>query len=135
MKKLATLCLAFSSLLSSNLQAESNATQNQTEQIAEARRRVAEPPRITRLESATVSVPMLGSKTLPLVETRLNGKGPYRLLVDSAANVTLLQMRVADELKLPVLRPGEKSKLVSLTSIQIGDAHFQDVVGDIVSGK
>lgn len=33
-----------------------------------------------------------------------------------------------DELKLPVLRPGESSKLVSLMSIQIGNAHFQDVV-------
>jgi hypothetical protein len=71
---------------------------------------------------------MLGSRTVPLVEARLNGRGPYKLLVDSAANVTLLQMRVADELSLPVLRPGETSKLVALKSIQIGGAQFRDLV-------
>lgn len=128
MKILAIFCLAFAACLSSKAQSQSNPTQTQTEQIAEARRRVVGPPRITRLDSAVVNVPMLGTKTLPLVEAHLNGKGPYRLLVDSAANVTLLQMRVADELKLPVLRPGEKSKLVSLANLQIGDAHFQDLV-------
>ena len=97
---------------------------------------MVEPPRITNLDSATVDVKMLGSKTLPLVEARLNGKGPYKLLVDSAANVTLLQMRVADELKLPILRAGEASKLVSLASIQVGGAHFQDlVVGSSVQSR
>lgn len=99
----------------------------QADQIAQARRRVVEPPARTRLPKA-VDVAMLGSKTLPLVEVRLNGKGPYKLLVDSAANVTLLQTRVADELQLPVLRPGERSKLVALQSIQIGDARFDGLV-------
>ena len=37
-------------------------------------------------------------------------------------------MRVADELKLPVLRPGETSKLLSLGSVQIDGAHFEDLV-------
>lgn len=127
-RPLIILCVVFISLLSSNLQGQSNATQNQTEQIAEARRRVVAPPGITRLDSDVVKVRMVGTKTLPLVDAKLNGKGPYKLLVDSAANVTLLQTRVADELKLPVLRPGEASKLVSLESVQIGDAYFQDLV-------
>ena len=127
MKQLAIFCFALIILLYSNTNAQSTATQNQTEQVAEARRRVVEPPKITRLDLAVVNVPMLGS-TLPLIEVRLNGKGPYKLLIDTAANVTLLQTRVSDELKLPVLRPGETSRLVSLTSLQIGDAHFQDLV-------
>ena len=127
-KRLAISCLAFIPFLCGDARSQSNVTQNQAEQIAEARRRVVGPPGITRLDSAVVNVPMLGSKTLPLVEARLDGKGPYRLLVDTAANVTMLQMRVADELKLPVLRPGEASKLVSLGGIQVGDAHFQDLV-------
>src|SRR5215213_7860242 len=95
--------------VSDNVQCQSNTEQNQVEQIAEARRRVDEAPKITRFDSVVVNVPMVGTKTLPLVEAKLNGKGPYKLLVDSGANVTLLQMHVADELKLPVLRPGEKS--------------------------
>lgn len=111
-----------------NAQSQSNATQNQEAQIAEARRRVVLPPNVTRFDSEVVNVPMLGTKTLPLVEVKLNGKGPYKLLLDSAANVTLLQMRVADELKLQVLRPGETSKLLALNSLQIGTARFEDLV-------
>ena len=102
--------------------------QNDAETIAEARRRVVLPPKVTRLETSTVRVPMVGTKTLPLVNVTLNGKGPYKLLVDTAANVTLLQMRVADELGLPVLRPGDASKLVALKSMRIGGAQFDDMV-------
>ena len=118
MKKLAISCLALIIPLSCNAQSQSNTTQTQTERIAEARRRVGVPPIITRLDSATVNAPMLGSKTLPLVEARLNGKGPYKLLVDSAANVTLLQMRVADELKLPVLRPERRANWCRLRAFK-----------------
>lgn len=71
---------------------------------------------------------MVGTKTLPLVSVEINGNGPYKFLVDSGANVTLLQMRVADELNLPVLRPGDTSKLVAVRSVKIGGAHFEDVV-------
>ena len=102
--------------------------QDQDAQIAEARRRVVAAPRHTRLASSTVIVPLVGTKTLPLVEARLNGKGPYRLLVDTGADVTLLQMRVADELKLPVLRPGTTSKLLALERLTIGGATFVDLV-------
>ena len=96
--------------------------------VAEARRRVVQPPIIVRLATQSVNVPMVGTKTLPLVNVNLNGKGPYKLLVDTGANVTILQMRVADELKLPVLRPGDASKLVALDNMQIGDASFEDMV-------
>jgi predicted aspartyl protease len=122
MMKRSILFAAFILAISGNLFAQSDET------IAEARRRVVLPPSITRLGTPTVRVPMVGTKTLPLVNVFLNGKGPYKLLVDSAANVTLLQMRVADELQLPVQRPGEQSKLLALSSMRIGDAHFEDVV-------
>jgi predicted aspartyl protease len=104
------------------------AAQTDEDVIAEARRRVVLPPKVTRLDAANVRVPLVGTKTLPLVNVKLNGKGPYKLLVDTAANVTLLQMRVADELRLPVLRPGDTSKLVSLKTLEIGGAHFEDLV-------
>ncbi|HVE66343.1 MAG TPA: pepsin/retropepsin-like aspartic protease family protein, partial [Thermoanaerobaculia bacterium] len=63
-------------------------------------------------------------------EARVNGRGPYRLLVDTGANVTLLQGRVARELRLPVLRPGEKSQLVAVDRLEIGPAIF----GGLVAG-
>jgi predicted aspartyl protease len=102
-------------------------SQNQEDPIAVGRRRVVAPPGKTELNSH-IKVPMVGTKTLPLVEVKLNGKSGYRLLLDTGANVTLLQTRVADELKLPVLRPGDKSKLVALESVQIGGAQFRDLV-------
>ena len=102
--------------------------QTDADVIAEARRRVGQAPKVTRLDAAIVRTPMVGTKTLPLVHVTLNNKGPYKLLVDSAANVTILQMRVADELQLPVLRPGDKSKLVALKDMRIGGAHFEDMV-------
>ena len=96
--------------------------------IAEARRRVVGPPKATKLKTSAVSVLMVGTKTLPLVNVSINGKGPYRFLLDTGANVTLLQMRVADQLKLPVLRPGDKSKLLAVRSFEIGGARFEDLV-------
>ncbi len=96
--------------------------------VAEARRRVVLAPKFTSLETSIVRTPMVGTKTLPLVNVEINGTGPYKLLVDSAANVTMLQTRVADELNLPTLRPGDTSKLVAVRSIKIGGAHFEDVV-------
>jgi predicted aspartyl protease len=128
LSKLTVLSIALITFLSGNIESLSKLTQDQTDQVAVARRRVREAPGSTEFATPVVSVSMLGSKTLPLVEAKLNGAGPYKLLVDSGANVTLLQMRVADELKLPVLRPGETSKLVSLESLQIGDARFRDLV-------
>lgn len=128
MSRLTVIILILLPLVGSYAQTSPAAAQTEETRIAEARRRVGEAPAVTNLNSPTVSVPMVGTKTLPLVEVSLNGKGPYRFLVDSGANVTLLQMRVADELKLPVLRPGEKSRLLALGSLQIGDAHFQDLV-------
>lgn len=116
------------SLTSVVAQVPPNTVHNNDEIIAEARRRVVGPPKVTRLASTVVTAPMVGSKTLPLVEVRINGKGPYKFLLDTGANVTLLQMRVADELKLPVLRPGETSKLLAAKSFEIGGARFEDLV-------
>jgi predicted aspartyl protease len=127
MSKPTFLFLVLVTLVSSGA-SQSNAAQTPEDKIAIARRRVVEPPKTIELDSSVVKVPMVGTKTLPLVEVKLNGKGPYRLLVDTGANVTMLQIRVADELKLPVLRPGDKSKLVALESVDIGGAHFRDLV-------
>lgn len=123
MKRRSILLAAFVLTISGNVFA-----QGDPDVVAEARRRVVLAPKVTRLETSIVRAPMVGTKTLPLVSVEINGNGPYKLLVDSAANVTLLQMRVADELNLPVLRPGDKSKLVAVRSVKIGGAHFEDLV-------
>lgn len=96
--------------------------------IEEARRRVVGPPASFDLGAASVVVPLVGPETKPLVEVRLNGRGPYRLLVDTGANVTLLQGRVARELELRILRPGKESQLVEVDRLEIGHARFDGVV-------
>lgn len=98
------------------------------ESIEEARRRVVGPPQSVDLGGAPVAVPLVGPVTTPLVDVLLNGRGPYRLLVDTGANVTLLQGRVARDLRLPVLRPGKESQLVRLDRLEIGRARFHGLV-------
>jgi len=96
--------------------------------IAEARRKVRAKPGRIELPDAGALVPMVGKPEVPTVEAMLNGRGPYRLLVDTGANVTLLKAHVARELDLPVLRPGESSQLVKLDEMRLGDAIFGDMV-------
>jgi hypothetical protein len=98
------------------------------ESIEEARRRVVGPPQSLDLGAAPVAVPLVGPVTMPLVDVLVNGRGPYRLLVDTGANVTLLQGRVARELRLPVLRPGRESQLVRVERLEIGAARFTGLV-------
>lgn len=88
------------------------------------------PPQSFDLGAAQVAVPLVGPVTTPLVDVLLNGRGPYRLLVDTGANVTLLQGRVARELRLPILRPGKESQLVEVERLEIGRARF----GGLVAG-
>ena len=94
---------------------------------AELRRRIVQPPKATELGSAIVSVAMIGTKTLPLVEVKINGKGPYKFLFDTGANVTILQTRVVDELKLPNLKPVGKP-ILQVKDLQIGNAHFKNLL-------
>ena len=78
MKRQSTLFAAFILAISINTFAQGDPAV-----VAEARRRVAQPPKFTRLESAVVRVPMVGTKTLPLVNVMLNGEGPFKFLVDT----------------------------------------------------
>jgi hypothetical protein len=98
--------------------------------VAYARRRVLGAPErsVCSARDAKNVVPMEGTRLLPLVAVKINGKGPYRLLFDTGANVTVLQRRVADELKLPVLRDGQESKLVAVDRMEIGSTSFEGLV-------
>lgn len=101
--------------------------QNQEDPYAELRRRIVQPPKVTDLGSSVVRVPMVGTKTLPLIEVKINGKGPYKFLFDTGANVTILQTRVIEELKLLNLKPVGKP-ILELKDLQIGNAHFRELL-------
>jgi hypothetical protein len=75
----------------------------------------------------SVVLRLAGSPTLPLVEARVNGSGPYRLLVDLGSNITLLRRNVVDASASIVLVDRPTSDIVHVKAIALGDAQLQDV--------
>ena len=63
------------------------------------------------------------SNTRMTVEVRVNGRGPYRFLVDSGADTSVVGLRIARELALPV---GTRAMLHSMTASSIVDRVMVD---------
>ena len=67
-----------------------------------------------------------------IVPVKINGKGPYKFVLDTGATFTCIDTKLVEQLKLPdwkgqfgtaVLTPGEGSvRLVSLDSLEVGEA-------------
>jgi hypothetical protein len=76
---------------------------------------------------AGTTVPVLGPPDLPLVEVRLNGKGPYRFLVDFGSNVVIVRRAVADDAGLEIVLDREASDIVRAETLTLGAARFDDV--------
>ena len=87
--------------------------------------------------SGEASAPLDLSKGHVIVEVRLNGKGPYRMFLDTGAGTTVLDDDLARELGLAVLdttRLGDpvdpqaiRADVVELDSITVGTARFEGV--------
>jgi len=91
----------------------------------------ARPPAKVELRQEEVSMPLLWFNKKPVIELRINGKGPFRFYLDTGAQGSVLGQDLADELKLPVDgearvgSPGGKglpAKQVRLDNVEIGDA-------------
>ncbi len=80
-----------------------------------------------RLKGDSVSVSLVGSPTLPLVPTYLNGRGPFRFLIDLGSNVVLLRRSVADAVHAKMLVDRPASDIVRLDSLEVGEAQFGQV--------
>ena len=86
-------------------------------------------PSTATLRGESTTVAMVGSPTLPLLEARINGRGPYRLLIDIGSNVTLLRRDVVDATSTTVLVERATSDIIRIDSIAIGGALFTGVTG------
>jgi len=100
-------------------------------------------PHETRIPPAGTTVPMPRFQNIPYVEAYVNGKGPYRLVVDTGAPLLGLNNAVADDLKLPATSlgdtPGTRIKVRSpggdgrpatprdVDTLKIGNAEFSGV--------
>ncbi len=93
------------------------------EQLGAVRRGAAE----ASLPEGPLEVPLVGTPTLPLVEARVNGAGPYRLLLDLGSNVTLLRRDVVDAARVEVVLDRERSDIVRADTLTVGSALFRDV--------
>jgi hypothetical protein len=93
-------------------------------------------PAKIELPTKDVSVPLHWFMRKPVVEVKINGKGPFRLYLDTGAQGSVLDERLADELQLPVVgearvsSPGGKGlpgKRVRLDRVDVGDAVLSTV--------
>jgi hypothetical protein len=96
---------------------------------------VTKPEKI-ELRKEEVSLSMYWFVRKPVVEIKINGKGPFRFYLDTGAQGCVLDQALADELKLPVIgkarvgSPGGKgvpAKRVRLDRVEVGDAVLSTV--------
>jgi predicted aspartyl protease len=85
--------------------------------------------------AAPVEVPMGSMAGRPTIDVMIDGKGPFRFLVDTGAGTTVINQDLAQELGLAVLdstRIGDpmnpnaiKAEVVQVPTMTIGDAKFE----------
>ena len=95
-------------------------------------------PRPDRLEltKAETSVPLLYEGNHPVVEAKVNGKGPFRFILDTGTSSTVISPSLFNELRPPVLgedrvgSPGGSAirvKRINIAEISLGDATLAGV--------
>lgn len=72
------------------------------------------------LRADTVDLPLVGAPTLPLVEVSINGRGPYRFLVDLGSNVVVVRNDVAAAAGGEVLVDRARGDVVRFDSVSLG---------------
>jgi len=75
------------------------------------------------------TIPITGSKTLPCLEVRINGKGPYRFLIDLGSNVVLFKQSVVEDANVNILVDRSRGDIVKADLFQIGNSVFNEVHG------
>jgi Aspartyl protease len=88
------------------------------------------------LNGPEVSMPLQWSRGIPVVELKINGKGPFRFFFDTGAQGSVLGLDLAKELELPVLgdarvaSPGGKgvpAQNVRMDKIELGGATLRNL--------
>ena len=102
--------------------------------------RMSPAPVAVEVPSGGVTLPMQDVGGRPVVEVRINGKGPYRFIFDTGASITVIDAELKDELKLPVA-PGVKAAapghgptpaIVSVDALSVGGATLKGVTAALM---
>lgn len=88
-----------------------------------------------KLEIGGTDLKAKRSQTRLTVDTRVNGRGPYRFLVDSGADTSVVGVRLAQSLQLPLGTPVVLNAMTSrnvvqrvrVDHLQLGRTLFQDL--------
>jgi hypothetical protein len=102
-------------------------------------RQLAHPP-VVRLGAEEARIPMAFHGGRPVVEARVNGKGPYRFYLDTGASGPVVSQKLAGELSLEVLGSAAvksggdaedkqpiPAQLVRIDRLELGSASLTDV--------
>ena len=79
------------------------------------------------LDQDSSVVPLLGTPTLPLVEVYLNGRGPFRFLIDLGANVVIVRRDVVGRAGGEVVVDRDRSDIIRFADLRLGAARFEGV--------
>lgn len=77
--------------------------------------------------TAPVLTPLIGDRVIPIVNVSVNGRGPYRFLIDAGANVVSLRQSVAAEAGATIKQRLSKRSVLFVRSIDVGGHTFRDV--------
>lgn len=76
---------------------------------------------------APVTVPFVEGDSLPIVEVRVNGRGPFRFGIETGANFVVITPAVASTLALERTGGPDDTPSYRLESIEIGGARFEGI--------
>ncbi len=79
------------------------------------------------LPGDSVALHLVGTPTLPLVDVKVNGTGPYQFLIDLGSNVTVLRRNVVDASRSVVVVERATSDIVHIDTMELGDARLEDI--------
>lgn len=75
------------------------------------------------------TIPITCSKTLPCLEVRINGKGPYNFLIDLGSNIVLFKQSIVEEANVDILIDRSSGDIVKAGILKIGNSIFSNVHG------
>ena len=74
-----------------------------------------------------VTVPLVAGETLPIIEVRVNGQGPFRFGIETGANFIIVTPALAGRLGLARTGGPDDTPSYRLERIEIGAARFEDM--------
>lgn len=77
------------------------------------------------------TLPITGSNTLPCLDIMINGKGPYRFLIDLGSSVLNFKQSVVLDAKMNIVVDRERGDIAMANKIQIGKSVFLNVYGAV----